>query len=184
MNPCNIVGTSCGIIGKPCETIRNCEIIFDNLAVVINPPHMPFQAPLIITLTLDFGNGAITTATYQAIGDNKTDSTIYMQGGGGISCLGESRVFTGACRFNGNIHYTSEPQRLVTQYNGPVQISQQSSEKALLVADLAATGQGPLMGRTLKASLHGEANISTNCGLKTIRFPSNSIKVAITLPTK
>lgn len=183
MNPCSIIGNSCGVLGKPCEIIRNCEIIFDNLAVMINPPHMPFQAPLIIILTLDFGNGAITTATYQAIGDNKTDSTIYMQGGGGISIHGDSRVFTGASRFNGNIHYTGDPQRLVSQYNGPVQISQQSSEKAVLVAELAATGQGPLMGKTLKASLNGEATISTNCGLKTIRFSTSSLKLAILLPT-
>jgi len=183
MNPSSTIGNNCGVLGNPCEIIRNCEIIFENMAVVMVPPHMPFQHPLIVTLTLEFGNGAITTATYQFIGNNKTETTNYMQGGGGISTLGDCRVFTGASRLNGNIHYTTAPQILVTQYNGPVQITQQSSDKVVLVATLHATPQGPLTGKTVKATLNGEGDISTNCGLKTIRFPVNSIKLAVILPS-
>ena len=166
----------------PCNIIRHTEIIFENMAVAIVPPHMPFQTPLIVTLTLDFGNGSITTATFQIIGDNKTDTTQYMQGGGGITVTGESRVYTGSSKLNGNIYYASEPQRIVSQYNGPVQITQTSSKIANLVATLSAIGQGPLNGHRLKASLNGEGNITTVCGIKTIKFTTSSLKLAILLP--
>ena len=190
MNPCNQPeNNNCNPNNNPynsyltpCNIIRHTEIIFENMAVSIVPPHMPFQAPLIITLTLDFGNGSITTATYQVIGDNKPDTTLYMQGGGGITIQGDGRVFTGSSKLNGNIFYSSEPQRLVSQYNGPVQITQKSSKIASLVATLAAIGQGPLNGYKLKASLNGEGTITTVCGIKTIKFPTSSLKLAIILP--
>ena len=167
---------SCGLV------VRNTEIVFNNLAVRIVPPHMPFQKPLIITLTIDFGNGSITTATYQAIGDNMTDNTIYMRGGGGISINGDSRVYTGAVKLNGNIYYQSEPQRLITQYNGTVRITETCQGKVKLEASLFAVGQGPLIGKNLKASLNGEGTRNVICGLKTITFPNSSLNLAILLP--
>lgn len=165
------------------EVIRNTEIIFDNMAVRIVPPHMPFQTPLIITLTLDFGNGIITTATYHAIGDNQSDTTQYMQGGGAISIQGGCRVYTGSTRLNGNIYYQSEPRLLVSQYNGIVRITETCPTKATLSANLYAVGQGPLKDHKLKAKLDGEATITTVCGLKTITFSNSSLALAILLPS-
>ena len=169
---------------NPCQqVIRNTDIVFNNMAVRIVPPHMPFQTPLIITLTIDFGNGTITTATYQVIGDNLTDTTLYMQGGGGISIQGDSKVYTGAVRLNGNIHYQSEPQRLVTQYNGTVKITETCLNKVTLSAELYAVGQGPLDKQNLKAKLDGEGTVNVVCGLKTITFPNSSLSLAILLPS-
>ena len=164
-------------------SVRNTEIIFDTMAVRMVPPHMPFQTPLIITLTIDFGNGTITTATYQAIGDNLSDTTVYMQGGGGISINGTSQTYTGATRLNGNIHFQSQPQRLVNQYNGTVRITETSADKATLTANLYSPGLGPLKDKKLKAKLDGEATISIVCGQKTITFPNSSLSLAVLLPS-
>ncbi len=161
------------------QPIRTTQLVFNNMAIYIIPPHMPFQTNTIITLTIDFGNGSITTATYQTTGDNMTDTTCYMQGGGGISLPFSSNILTGASKLIGNIHYASEPQELLSQYNGPLIISE-NNNKANLTCELYATGQGPLEGKRLYAKLSGIGDISIACGIKTINFPNSSIKLAIT----
>lgn len=160
------------------QTIGQSEIIFHNMAVSIVPPHLPIQQPTLATLTLDFGNGTITTATYQAVGDNQKETTIYMQGGGGISISGASNVYTGSARLSINIYYQGNPQRLVTQYNGPLQIRENNKE-ASLTSDLYAVGEGPLAGKRLHANLTGTGEISTSCGIRTVDFSNSSIRLAI-----
>jgi len=159
------------------QIVHNTEILFHNMAVIIVPPHLPLQQPTLATLTIEFGNGTITTATYQAVGDNQEDSTIYMQGGGGISILGDSQVFTGSTRLTINIQYPT-PQRLITQYNGPVQIKT-NDNLASLEANLYAVGEGPLQDRRLRANLTGKGTILNKCGSKTINFQNSSIRLAI-----
>ena len=160
---------------------RSIELQFANLAASIVPPHMPFQRPLPITLTLDFGNGRITSATYQVLGDNNSESTLYMQGGGGISIPGNPSVLTGAAKLVGNIHYQPTPQRLETEYNGTVQI-RLNENQVTLVATLYAVGQGPLLNKSLQAKLNGSTTSNQACGIKTVVFGNNSLKLAVLLP--
>ena len=159
---------------------RGTDIIFQNLAVALKPPHMPFQTPLPVTLTLDFGSGRLPTTTYQIIGDNKVETTQYFQGGGAISLEGSGHLgkFLGSARLSGNIHYEREPQRLITEYNGPVQISV-TEDGATLVADLFAVGHGPLKGKRLEAKLKGNANLTRTCGVTTLQFEANGLQLAV-----
>ncbi len=167
-----------------CPPIKTTDIVFENMAVRIVPPHMPFQKPILIRLTINFGNGTIPTTSYQGLGDNLSDSTIYLQGGGGISINGTSQSYTGCVQLSANIHYAQEPQRLLTEYHGTVKIKESSPDKAVLSADLYAVGQGPLKEYQLKAKLTGDASIVVVCGIKTMTFATSSLSLAVLLPSK
>ena len=161
---------------------RNTQLIFNNMAVYIAAPHIPFQTPFPVTLTIEFGNGPITTASYQVIGDNQTETTMYMQGGGGIGLDESAIIYTGSCRLTGNIYYPTNPQRLITQYNGPIQIKINGS-KACLTATLSAIGEGTLLNTRLLATLTGDALVNTVCGIRYISFDNSSMRLAIPIPS-
>ena len=171
-----------------CQDFSNfntTEIQFANLAIKLIPPHIAFQSPLPYTVTIDFGIGALPTATFQGIGTNETDTTSYLSGGGAITLTTNSPIIKGSAEVKGVLYYSDTIQDELSKYYGSVTLTTITNTnpnlqtKIKIEGTLAGIGVGIFNNNTLSGSLFGEGIVTISCGIRKILFPNGSISLVL-----
>jgi hypothetical protein len=171
-----------------CPPFNTTEIEFSNLAIKLIPPHMAFQNTLPYSVIIDFGVGAIPTASFQGIGTNDTDNTNYLIGGGAITLPTISNVIKGSIEIKGILFFSGIFQDEISKYNGSVSLTTYQNKihknhtNVKIEGTLSGLGIGIFNNTTLSGSLFGEGNVSINCGIRKFSFPNGSISLILEIP--
>ena len=171
-----------------CQPFNTTEIEFSNLAIKLIPPHIAFQSNTPFNVAIDFGLGNIPTASFQGIGTNQTDTTMYLLGGGAITLPTTTNIIRGSIEIKGILFFTDIIQDEFSKYNGAISLNicpskiHKNHTIVKLEGNFTGLGVGIFNNTIISGSIFGEGRVSINCGIRKLSFPNGSISLVLDIP--